>query len=424
MIMYLLLILLGILAGPPLIYELIIIIKKAKKYDRDWLELNNQKKELEIEESQLKGRQANWEVRVQYEKDEWENKVKLEKEEWGKKVKADIDAWAKKFKSDKEAIDILTKEKSQGFPWLAEAYAEYFYLQDLKTAKHLRNKKHPAPKAAENVREIGRERRKAEKLMRIYKSQLKYYEGLFPWLVEFIDEDIDEYIVQLQNNKQNLEDYVNIDPARKWLTAAEYEKLSNTEKFQLALDRYFKKRKSKWEIGRDYERYIGYLYETREYAVYYQGIIEGFNDLGRDLIAQKGIQTEVIQCKYWSKHKQIHEKHIFQLYGTMVAYKIDNPSKDVSGTFTTSTQLTDRAKMFAEHLRIEVLENHPLEEYPCIKCNISRKDKSKIYHLPFDQQYDTTVIEKNRNECYVKTIKEAEDLGFRRAFRWSGNPTP
>ena len=69
-------------------------------------------------------------------------------------------------------------------------------------------------------------------------------------------------------------------------------------------------------------------------------------------------------------------------------------------------------------LGVKVLENVMLKPYPSIKCNISRKTGEKIYHLPFDQQYDNTVVEEERNECYVQTVKEAEELGFRHAFRW------
>ena len=54
--------------------------------------------------------------------------------------------------------------------------------------------------------------------------------------------------------------------------------------------------------------------------------------------------------------------------------------------------------------------------YPCIKCNISA-DGTKIYHLPFDQQYDNVKIETHKGEFYCATVKEAEDAGFRRAFR-------
>ena len=63
----------------------------------------------------------------------------------------------------------------------------------------------------------------------------------------------------------------------------------------------------------------------------------------------------------------------------------------------------------------------PLGKYPMIKCNIS-SNGNKIYHLPFDQQYDKTLI-RNVGECYVSTVKEAEEKGFRRAFRWKGERT-
>lgn len=251
---------------------------KAKKYD----ELKPRRDNLDAAESDLKNRQ----------------------EQWKKKVQFDI-----------EAINALAKEKSQGFPWLAQAYADYFHLQDLNRADHLEHKSYPARKAAEHVREIAAKRRIAEKLHRILRYQLEYYENLFPWLIDFKGEDIDDLVRQILEKREKSQDYFEEpdDPAKKWLTAAEYDKLPKVEKYQLALDRYWQKKKSKWEIGRDYERYIGYQYESLGYNVYYQGIIEGLADLGRDLIAIKDNNAEIIRCKYWSKEKQIHEKHIFQL---------------------------------------------------------------------------------------------------------------
>jgi hypothetical protein len=225
---------------------------KAKKYDELKPRLDN----LNAAESDLKNKQVQWE----------------------KKVKFDI-----------EAINTLAKEKSQGFPWLAQAYADYFHFQDLNRASYLEHKSHPAKKAAEHVREIAAERRIAEKLHRILRYQLEYYENLFPWLIDFKGEDIDDLIRQILEKRKKGQDYFEEpdDPAKKWLTAAEYDKLPRVEKYQLALDRYWQKKKSKWEIGRDYERYIGYLYESKGYHVYYQGIIEGLADLGRDLVSHK-----------------------------------------------------------------------------------------------------------------------------------------
>jgi len=140
--------------------------------------------------------------------------------------------------------------------------------------------------------------------------------------------------------------------------------------------------------------------------------------LGRDLICKKGKEYIVIQCKNWSKFKTVYEKHIFQFFGTVFQYKDENPDKEVTAIFYTSTKLSELARRFSKELNIKLEENYKFDfNYPSIKCNVSRVDKTKIYHLPFDQQYDKTKIEKGRGEFYCKTIKEAEDAGFRRAFR-------
>lgn len=77
-----------------------------------------------------------------------------------------------------------------------------------------------------------------------------------------------------------------------------------------------------------------------------------------------------------------------------------------------------RAKQIANRLNVSI-RNVPLNKnFPLIKCNIG-KDGHKIYHLPFDQQYFTTKIEKP-GEFYAKTVREAENAGFRRAYRWHG----
>jgi hypothetical protein len=82
--------------------------------------------------------------------------------------------------------------------------------------------------------------------------------------------------------------------------------------------------------------------------------------------------------------------------------------------------LSERAKRFADELDITVEERVALKDYPRIKCNIAR-DGERIYHLPLDQQYDRTVIEPDRGECYASTVAEAERAGFRRAWHWHGN---
>jgi len=346
----------------------------------------------------------------------------------------DIEEAKKKVESEKqlneqarEAIELIANEKSQGFPWLAQAYADYFHLEKLKLAARLEHKSHPAPVSAEKVREIARERRNIEEKLRIAQGVIKYYQELFPFLDEFLG-DVDEEVLKKvlsRNIEEPIEEVseIGIDPVRIYLSSLseeQYQKLSTAERNQLALDRYWTRPKSNWQVGRDYERYIGYLYEAKGFNVYYQGILEGFDDLGRDLICKKEDATMIIQCKRWKLHKTIHEKHVNQLYGTTIKYIIDHPNEKVTPVLYTTTKLSDRAREFARYLNTEINDHFPLEKYPSIKCNISRRNNEKIYHLPFDQQYDRTLIEEERSECYVETVKEAEELGYRRAWRWKG----
>lgn len=337
-----------------------------------------------------------------------------------------------------DVLGQLWKEKTIGFPWLADAFADFSFLQDEQLAQELHSKGHPAPLAADAVRQASREKRKAERLWRIYSYQMAYYESLFPWLVEFRSEDIDDLLVEVKKgigDGAEEEPSADIDPARHWLAPGEYAQLPVAQRNQLALDRYMNRHKSKWEIGRDYERFVGYGYEQRGYSVTYQGIVEGFADLGRDLVAEKDGQVEIVQCKYWSRDKTIHEKHIFQLYGTAIEYWIKHCNVPhsaeflfadllrknvVSATFVTLTVLSEQARKFADTLGIRVVETYSLEPYPIIKCNVSHATGERIYHLPFDQMYDKTTIDQARGECYVSTVKEAEAFRFRRAKRWLG----
>jgi hypothetical protein len=203
---------------------------------------------------------------------------------------------------------------------------------------------------------------------------------------------------------------------------------------QEALDRFKEKRLNNLEVGRLYERYIGYLYEQDGYEVTFKGVVDGFDDLGRDLIARKGNEYKIIQAKCWSKKKTIHEKHVYQLYtshlhwrmsfrkalqeryGKSEAKKRMKPiSSALKAVMCTTTDLSETAM---EVVKFTGMEHRliPLEKnYPMIKCNINKNTGSKLYHLPFDPAYDTIIIGNVDGERYVETIKEAEDLGFSRA---------
>ncbi len=259
---------------------------------------------------------------------------------------------------------------------------------------------------------------KAEEIERIKGAeyQLAYLLELYPVLQDVIDTDFRE----LDISYEQIEEY---DPVRRYMKREEWDRLSVSERNQLALDRYVESRqKSKWQIGRDYELYCGYCYEKEGYSVDYYGSYNGLDDLGRDLIVKRSGEVKIIQCKYWSKTKQIHENHVMQLYGSIVEYNIEN-CREATGILITNTTLSDRAKAFAQVLGIEFREDIPLGSFPRIKCNIGTGEfgeKTKIYHLPFDQQYDSTKIEKP-GEFMALTVAEAEKAGFRRAYRWYGD---
>jgi len=308
------------------------------------------------------------------------------------------------------------EEKEQSHPWLAQQLADIKYQHELDMARVLAEKKHPARKSAEAVRELASEMRVTRKRAKMLEYQLGLYESLFPWLEEFKEIDIAEAL-HTTHDADGDDEYDNV---KKWLSPAEYKKLKPSDRLQLALDRYSNTKKTNWQIGRDYERFIGYFYESQGFKVTYHGALNGFEDLGRDLICENDNEIVVVQCKYWSKSKTIHEKHIFQLFGSTILMRLQSPEKTVRGHFVTSVGLSDMARKCADVLQIDVNEERPMRAYPMIKCNIARKDGAKIYHLPFDQQYDKVSIEFDRGEKYVDFIKEAENLGFRHAYRWSG----
>lgn len=269
-----------------------------------------------------------------------------------------------------------------------------------------------------SIREIREDARAMVEKNKDAQYQLAYLLELFPSLSDIIE---CEFKKLPPIEVHELSEY---DSTRDYLSREEYLSLSQTQRNQLALDRYVNSHnKTKWQIGRDYEQYVGYQYRKKGYEVDDCGSYMGLEDLGRDIIAKKGDNILIIQCKYWSSVKQIHEKHITQLYGTMVSYCVENDveRERVTGVLVTNIQLSDMAKKMASYLGIKYAENYEMGQFPRIKCNIGHDEygKTKIYHLPFDQQYDATKI-KNSGEFYAMTVEEAEAAGFRRTFKWFG----
>lgn len=311
-----------------------------------------------------------------------------------------------------------------GRQWLARFLAEAERASDEAASDQLRHKKRPAIKAAEEVAAAHMERREYKQRAKYLEYQLRSYKEYFPFLEEYEEVILDE-AVPLGGGKANLDVLEDSDPVLRFVPKADYDRLPSAMRNQLALDRYLSGGLSPVAVGRLYERYVGYLYERDGWAVEYHGIVKGLEDLGRDLICSRGNEVHVVQLKCWSKAKTVHEKHIFQLYGTTQLYLMGRGKSQlfapaVTPYFITSTTLSPVAREAAEWLKIEVKEGVDLDKsFPMIKCNINRGTKERIYHLPFDQQYDRTKILLASGERYVATVAEAEELGFRRAFRHS-----
>ena len=310
-------------------------------------------------------------------------------------------------------------EKAKGFPTIIAAIDEIEAFYDNKDAISLSSKRRPALKSAELVKLHSKEKREALKKARYFENIVTYYEEIFPDLV-----DIREQEIELEESDSIVDHtYTEIerqDEVTKMLSRSEYLSLKPADRNQLALERYWKRHHSPATLGKMYERYVGYLYEQQGYDVEYFGINQKLNDLGVDLICRKNKTILAVQCKNWSKYKSVFENRIFQHFGTTFRLAKENEEYTVTPVFYTTTQLSDNAREFANMLKIKVVENHIFDKgYPCIKCNIG-KNGEKIYHLPLDQLYDKVKIETKKGEFYAKTCQEAEEKGFRRAYRWSG----
>lgn len=191
---------------------------------------------------------------------------------------------------------------------------------------------------------------------------------------------------------------------------------NENSKAQRMLDQYLKKDLSPQEVGRAYERYIGYLYESEGYDVVYNGALKGYADMGRDLIVRSYDEVLIIQAKCWAKYKNIPEKDIFQLYGSAAHFHLTDKKcrGKVKPIFYTSANFSTTAKEAAKVLDIELIHLNLKMTYPMIKC---RKTASgdMTYHMPFDTGYDEIKINTFKDDHFVSTVKEAVQKGFKRA---------
>ena len=333
-------------------------------------------------------------------------------------LQKDVAALQETQRTHKENLEKLLASNLTSIPWLAGMMADFLtYDIEVEAAKLCWGYNVQRQKKVASLMEIRRDTKARIEEAKVATYQLEYLRQLFPEIDEILATDYKEldYTGHIGDG----------DPVRRYLSPDEWRSLSESERNQLALDRYVASRqKSRWQIGRDYELAVAHEYRKKGYSVDTTGSYKKYDDLGRDLIAKRDGTTLIIQCKYWSEDRTIHEKHIFQLYGTMICYCLENRVDygSVKGVFVTKTTLSPMAQKVAAYLGIYVSELHPMSDFPRIKCNLGRDENgatTRIYHLPMDDLYDRTKIE-TPGEFYAFTVKEAEAAGFRRAYKWHG----
>ncbi|NOT01120.1 MAG: hypothetical protein HOP29_10875 [Phycisphaerales bacterium] len=294
----------------------------------------------------------------------------------------------------------------------------------------LQTKRRPAPKAAEEVRLARTESRHNKRALRLAMNRVDLYESLAPWLLEYTDLSLAELIDAMREEKDaRASAERGEDPISRYVPKTEWNSLSSSERNQLALDRYCdpRRKRTPWAAGIEYERFVGYTYEKSGYHVTYQGALRGREDLGIDLLCENDACVLIVQCKRLSQEKQlpVRENVVAQVFGSAEFYRMcSGTPKPVRPVLATTYRLSDEASRFAGHLKVNLKEHFAIAQYPMIKCNVSRVDGQRIYHLPLDQQYDNAVIGDREDEFYASTVNEAESAGFRRAFRWRGGDDP
>ena len=178
-----------------------------------------------------------------------------------------------------------------GRTWLAKFIAEAFQSTDEAAAGALEMKKNPAHKAADEVRRIGREKKDVTQRLKHVEYVLKTYHEYYPVLEQYHDEILNEEAT-LKLDDEDAES----DRVSRYISQQEYDRLKPVERNQLALEKWKARPKSSVEIGRMYERYLGYLYESDGWTVTYFGANEGLEDMGRDLLCIKGSRACQIFC--------------------------------------------------------------------------------------------------------------------------------
>ncbi len=190
---------------------------------------------------------------------------------------------------------------------------------------------------------------------------------------------------------------------------------SRFEKWLLAVENA--RAENKWKYGRDYERYVGYLFEREGFQVIYNGATLGSSDGGIDLFCFKDGIVYPIQCKRWKN--KVDEDEIDKFVRAVAIFKRNRSSysiplcySKVVPIFYTTSGYTDYARWKARDVDVicRVQKFNSIREYPAVKCTLI--NGRKVYYLPFDRDFDSIHVGVYRGGCYKFSVLEAEQAGF------------
>lgn len=174
---------------------------------------------------------------------------------------------------------------------------------------------------------------------------------------------------------------------------------------------------NKWKYGRDYERYVGYLFEREGFSVIFNGATLGSSDGGIDLFCFKSGIVYPIQCKRWKNQVGVEEIYKFaeaveSFKRNRSAYPIPLIYSKVMPLFYSTNGYTAEAERTAssKNITCQVQKFNSIREYPAVKC--TALNGRKVYYLPFDRDFDSIRVGVYRGGCYKFSVLEAEQAGY------------
>ena len=170
------------------------------------------------------------------------------------------------------------------------------------------------------------------------------------------------------------------------------------------------------DYGRQYERYIGYLFESNGYMVTYRGIADNLDDGGIDLVARAPRKIRLVQCKRW-RHA-VGKDIVSRLLGAIDRFVYEDrkgkPSRmrmDIRGVIVCSADVEKEAEEMSRHFGILLRPNMKFRRYPAIKAQRITGDAGRFL-LPTSRGYDRMRLDPKRGDGYFSSVREVLARGF------------